>query len=394
MIYRYLRLVVLAAAAAAGCARGASAPSKPAIHLDTTDARQAVVEIVGLSRPDLAALSKINLTDDEWSAVLRVTVKDPQGEAGTTTPPVAGRYHVGKSVRFAPSFPLDPGREYEVVFETARLARAEIPRIAAVRAVVSMPRVERAPSTLVTAVYPSSASIPANQLRMYVEFSGPMGQQGGENHILLLDKSGREIVDAMLPLDTHLWNGDRTRYTVLFDPGRVKRDILPNRRMGRPLRPGETITLVVKADWPDATGTPLKSEFRRQYRVGPPEERPLDAAAWRIVAPAAGTRDPLRVTFPEPLDRALLQRALDVSRGDSAVPGAPGIEGGEAAWTFTPREPWQAGSHAVVISPILEDRAGNRIGRAFEVKSSADALPAEATRPISLPFSVAAGAAR
>ncbi len=30
-----------------------------------------------------------------------------------------------------------------------------------------------------------------------------------------------------------LWNEDRTRFTVLYDPGRVKRGILPNEEMGR-----------------------------------------------------------------------------------------------------------------------------------------------------------------
>ena len=65
------------------------------------------------------------------------------------------------------------------------------------------------------------------------------------------------------------------------------------------------ITLVVKSDWRDASGAPLKAEFRRQYRVGPPDERPLQPAAWRVSAPAFETRDALTVTSPEPLDRAL-----------------------------------------------------------------------------------------
>ena len=296
-------------------------------------------------------------------------------------PAVAGRYLVDTSVRFVPSFPLDAGRAYEVSFDPARLGRPDAPRIPPVRAVVSLPRVERPSSTVVTAVYPSSASIPVNQLRMYVEFSGPMGQQGGLNHIAVLDADGGELVDALLPLDTELWNGNRTRYTILLDPGRVKRDILPNRRMGRPLRESETITLVVKADWLDALGVPLKSEFRRDYRVGPPVERALDTAAWRIAPPAAGTRDPLRVTFPHPLDRALLQRALGVASAGAALPGTAGIEDAETGWTFVPRDPWQPGGHTLVVAPILEDGAGNRIGRAFETVAAAGETPHDEGTP-------------
>ena len=36
-------------------------------------------------------------------------------------------------------------------------------------------------------------------------------------------------------------------------------------------------------------------------------------------------------------------------------------------WSFTPKAPWPAGTHQLVAFAMLEDLAGNRIGRAFEV---------------------------
>jgi hypothetical protein len=388
------RSLAFAAAVAAGCAGAASPPSSPAIHLDTTDRRQAVVEVGGISRRDLSALAMLELTEGEWAEMLRVTVSSPDHSGGASLPAVAGRYAVGGSIRFTPSFPLDPGRRYEVSFDTSRLVRAGVPLMPAAQAVVGLPALTRTSTTVVTAVYPSGGVIPENQLRMYVHFSGPMGQQGGLDHIVLVDREGREIPDALLPLDTELWNGDRTRYTVLFDPGRVKREILPNRSMGRPLAAGETITLIVKADWPDATGAPLKAEFRREYQVGPEDEKPLNTTAWRIAAPSAGTREALIVTFPEPLDHALLQRALAVARDGTAVPGQLEVAAGETRWSFVPRDPWQTGPHALVVLPILEDLAGNRMGRAFEVRSPGDAVPAEDARPTSIPFQVPPTSAR
>ena len=386
-------IILTAAAAVAGCFRATAAPSSPAIRLDMTNPQHAVVEVAGISQGDLAALSKSNLTDDEWSAILRVTVRAPDADQSARLP-VAGRYAVEDSVKFIPLFPLDPGRQYDVAFDPSKLSRPNAPRVPPARTVVSLPGVVHTPSTVVTAVYPSGDVIPQNQLRMYVQFSGPMGQQGGLNHIVLLDKAGHEMADALLPLDTELWNGDRTRYTVFFDPGRVKREILPNRSMGRPLREGDTITLVVKADWPDGRGVPLKSELRRQYRVGPADERPLNMAAWSIAPPSAGTRDGLTVTFPEPLDHALLQRALGVTHAGAALPGELRIEPGETRWVFVPREPWQTGVYAVVVLSILEDLAGNRIGRAFEVRSPGDGVAPEDSRPISLPFRIADSVAR
>jgi hypothetical protein len=39
----------------------------------------------------------------------------------------------------------------------------------------------------------------------------------------------------------------------------------------------------------------------------------------------------------------------------------------DMVWHFTPDEPWRAGGYDVVVLSFLEDLAGNRVGRAFEV---------------------------
>jgi len=375
-------LLALALAAAA-CS---SPPSVPQIRLDTTNAGQPAVEVTGVSRRDRSALSKANLTSDDWSALLRVTVKGGAAQPGEEPLPVAGRYEIAASLRFVPLFPLDPGREYDVVFDPSRISREVVPRLPAAKGVIALPAVVQVPSTVVSAVYPAGDVIPENLLRMYVHFSGPMGQQGGLDHVVLLDARGREVPDALLPLDTELWNDDRTRFTLLFDPGRVKRGILPNRRMGRPLHAGDRITLVVKKDWIDARGVPLASEFRREYRVGAADDRALDTKAWRVAAPPAGARDPLTVTFPEALDHGLLQRALGVTRAGAPVAGQLRIEDGATRWLFVPRDAWQAGDYTLVVLPILEDVAGNRIGRGFEVMSPGEAAPEEGKEPIAIPF--------
>jgi hypothetical protein len=380
---------IAAAALAAACSAASSSPSAPVIRLDTSSPEQPVVEVTGLSARDRAALAKADLTSGEWPEVFRVSVRRLDGASGEL-PPVAGRYSIGQAVRFVPSFPLDPGREYEVVFDPAKLSRAPALTISTSRALVSLPREAQAPSTIVTAVYPSGDVIPENQLRMYVQFSAPMGQGSGREHLAILDQDGRELVDAMLPLDTELWNPERTRYTVLFDPGRVKRKILPNREMGRALRRGETITLVVSKEWLDGRGQPLISAYRSNFRVGPAIERPLDAAEWRIAAAPVDTREPLRITFPAALDRALLERGLSVERAGGILRGEWRIEAGETRSLFVPDEPWQPGEHVILVLPILEDGSGNRIGRAFEVLSPGEAVPAESSQPTSLPFRIAA----
>ena len=74
------------------------------------------------------------------------------------------------------------------------------------------------------------------------------------------------------------------------------------------------------------------------------------------------------MTFPEPLDHGLLLRALGVlTPGGRPLEGVVVVGDGELKWTFTPAETWKAGPHNVVAFAMLEDLAGNRIGRAFEV---------------------------
>jgi hypothetical protein len=195
-----------------------------------------------------------------------------------------------------------------------------------------------------------------------------MGMKGGLDYVHLLDDQGGPVTDPFLPLDAEFWNDDRTRYTVFFDPGRQKRGIAPIAEMGRSLTEGKSYTLVVDAAWRDGNGLPLKETYRRTFKVGPPDERPLDHAAWQIQAPTAGTRTPLTVAFPESLDHGLLLRALGVQGSDgAAIGGDISVGKGELTWSFTPREFWKAGTHHLVAFGMLEDLAGNRIGRAFEV---------------------------
>ncbi len=361
--------------------------SVPTIDLDTTNPARPVIVVTGLSRRDLARLSNANLSAEEWNAVLRVTVRSSASTA-SDVPAMAGRYSVEGSLRFWPAFPLDPGREYEVRFDPSAIGRAGLAGRRATTAVISVPGVARAPSTFVDAVYPSGDLVPENQLRIYLHFSAPMGQQGGFDHIAFLDDSGRDVPGVIVPLDTELWNTERTEYTVKLDPGRVKRGTLPNRQSGRPFRAGEGITIVVRTDWPDARGVTLTSEFRHRYRVAAPDKHALSTAEWHVTPPAAGSRDPLMVTFPKPLDYDLLQRSLSVGRGNSTMPGDARVSAAETRWEFVPRSEWQRGPYVLTVQPILEDLAGNRIGRAFDVMSRGHAVPAESGVPVSVPFIV------
>ena len=235
-----------------------------------------------------------------------------------------GTYTVtDNAIRFTPQFALDAGRPYVVRFDPSHLPGTGTGRPApsVLVATVTVPAKHVASSTTVARVYPSGDTVPENLLRMYVEFSGPMGRPSGIPHMKLLGADGREIEGAFLPLDYEFWDPAHTRFTAFLDPGRVKSGILPNKQMGRALDTGRTVTLVISREWRDEHGLPLKDDYRRVFHVAAPVEKPLDPKSWRIEAPAAGSRNALVVNFPNSLDRGLLMRALGVTRGEGALSG-------------------------------------------------------------------------
>lgn len=352
------------------CAKEPTGP--PAIALDVpADGGKAAVVVRNIRFSDRYAL-RAGMTHEQWAEVFRVSVGEGQ-------PAMLGEYEIaGSEIRFTPMFPLDPGRPYHVRFAPANLT-----------ATLALPASTRQPSTVVSYVYPSGDVVPENQLRMYIHFSAPMGSRGGIDYVRLLDARGDAVVDPFLPLDAEFWNDDRTRYTVFFDPGRQKRGITPNVQMGRSLVPGQRYTLVVDREWRDANGLPLKESFRREFTVRAADEQPLDPKTWRIAAPAAATRDALVVSFPEALDHGLLLRAMGVTSSGNAIAGDIAITDHETRWSFTPRDPWRAGGYQLLVLGMLEDLAGNRIGRAFEVDQFDRADRSAEPERIVIPFQAA-----
>ncbi len=359
--------ILLALLLTAAC--GGRPAVKPAtLALDESPHGPAVVEVRGLDAPTARWLRSFR--PEEWPAVLSVTV-------GAGLPQVSGRYEVRRrTVRFIPGLPLERGRSYRVRFDppgpapplTAELAPAAGRPTAATR---------------VTGVYPSSRVWPENLLRFYIHFSAPMAPVSmGE--LQLIDDKGRPLEEPFLPLGYEFWSLDRTRLTVLLDPGRVKRGVL-----GEPvLEAGRRYGLVVGGDWRDAAGLTLGGSYRQTVQIGPAERRPLEPASWRISAPSVGTRTPIKVAFDRALDRALLMSALGVTKDGFPLAGRVTVIEGEAAWLFTPEASWERGVYAVAVGRQLEDPAGNRPGRAFEAAPGAPERRPDAAAAIQVPFKV------
>jgi hypothetical protein len=291
--------------------------------------------------------------------------------------PVAGRYeHEGELLRFRPAFGLVAAQDY--VVRTRR--HGELPRLTEFRI---PPKAAPAPA-LVTDVYPSGDVLPENVLRFYVHFSAPMAPHLASDFIRLRDASGRADPAAFMRFKQELWNADRTRLTVLIDPGRIKRSVATNLELGPALRRGRRYALTIDEGWPSADGSSTLPTFSKSFRVARAlRERP-EIDQWSWTSPRPGTREPLAVTFDRPFDRHLLPDAIHVVAGDGQrIDGKPRIGRNETSWSFIPDEPWSAGEVRVTVEDSLEDVAGNNFVELLDRDiGTSDAVTAPRTTPI------------
>jgi hypothetical protein len=344
--------------------RGTS--SRPTIRLQGGNTGSSF-EVVGLGRKDLEPLKLADPKPARWQEFFAVYVISDKLARDKNRPAVFGSYQVEDGVlRFVPRFPLVPGVRYRVVFRPGRMpghAGGE-----ELRAEFDLPKAKAAATTIVSHVYPTRDKLPENQLKFYLHFSAPMSRGQAYAHIRLLDDKGKPVDLPFLELDEELWDPAGKRFTLFFDPGRIKRGLKPREEVGPALIESKSYTLVIDRQWEDAQGNPLKETLRKRFHVLAPDDQPIDPKHWKIAAPPAGTTLSLTVIFPKPLDHALLQRLLWVT--DNAgrnVAGTVQVTDDETRWHLIPKQPWSAGRYDLVVDTALEDLAGNSVGRPFEV---------------------------
>lgn len=221
--------------------------------------------------------------------------------------------------------------------------------------------------TILTTIYPSIDTIPENILKLYLHFSAPMSDGDAYQYLRVLDENGKEMPSPFLELKPLLWNQDRTRLTVWFDPGRVKRDLLRHQKLGAPLEKGKRYTLSISKNWKDANGYALADDFIKKIEVTDADRTSPIPQNWSLLLPKTNTKDPLIIRFGESLDHALATKSLSIStQNERAINGAVTLQKDDTEWVFTPLDNWKANSYTIQINAELEDVAGNNLNRLFD----------------------------
>ena len=266
-----------------------------------------------------------------------------------------GEWSVAESLAFTPRFAFEPGTTYRVAIKDVFETTFAIPAAKAVPGKVST-------------IYPAAEKLPANLLRFYIHFDREMKSGQGYGQFSLLDDQGKAMPFAFLELDEELWSADGKRLTLLLDPGRVKRELVPHKELGPVLLAGKSYTLRIAKEYQTKSGQPLANDYRKTFNTVAPVDAGLEPAkSGPSLLQSLARRGAVKLKFPVLMDHALLNRVIAVQSAEGKiVEGAIVADDDDTHWRWTPKSDWQTGRYSIVIDDVLEDVCGNRIGAAFD----------------------------
>lgn len=261
------------------------------------------------------------------------------------------------TIRFTPAVRLSRGKTYR--------AKLSLGKGAPVFKDYEVPKID-APAPKLTAVFPTAKQLPANLLKFYLYFDQPMREGRAIFDQFHIENDEGERVHAPWRRQ-EIWTEDARRLTLWIHPGRIKRGVNLREEFGPVLEPDREYTLVIDSTFRSAAGEPLGEEFRHKFKtIAEDHDRPMPET-WILTLPKAGTREPLLIESPEPLDHALIWIKTSILGPDGEPISAKiDVDEGESSWFVEPAEPWAAGEHQLKIDGTLEDLAGNTPIRVFD----------------------------
>jgi Big-like domain-containing protein len=220
----------------------------------------------------------------------------------------------------------------------------------------------------ILAIYPSTDTVPENLLKVYFQFSEPMQEVG---HVLdfikVIDETEGVEKKIFLEMESELWNRKHDLLTLWLDPGRIKTDLIPNKKLGLPILNGHIYTMHIDSNWRSAKGRPLKRSFNKSLVVTQRDHNKPTIKDWKLNIPNANSRKALTLLFSESMDAVLSAETLSIyDSSQNLVSGSFKILEGEKEMLFTPKSKWKTGAYKIHIKSILEDLAGNNLNRLFD----------------------------
>jgi len=316
---------------------------------------------------------KVNFTSNLNIDSIKIYLK------GITDTPVLGEIINKDGVTiFTPVVPFSKGKAYEIKYQNQLLKAFTIKQ-----------SVEHIKPELL-AIYPTKDTVPENLLKMYFVFSKPMQEvKSALEYIKVTEHTKQEEVSVFLELQTELWNKDHTQLTLWLDPGRIKTDLIPNKKLGLPIVDGKSYTINVSKEFKDAYGNLLDKDYSKTIVVKERDSRIPDLNKWIVSSPQANTLNELTIDFGESLDFALaLETVKILNPNRETVSGDFTLTNKESALKFRPNLNWESGNYIISVNTKLEDLAGNNLNHPFDKDLNVEVNNGEDSKIKSLQFSI------
>lgn len=312
------------------------------------------------------------IPEDSIFSLVTVSIADQQNPVG-----ILGSFEQKENgLLFTPMIPFTRGMHYDVRVRGSRVGGFEVPEN----------NTGNAPKVI--AIYPSADTLPENLLKIYLHFDQPMREGLSGKYVKLIKNEHDTIGGAFLDLQPELWNPERTVLTLWLDPGRIKRDLQPNKRLGTPMQRGTHYHIIISQAWTDTRGKSLAKPYQKAFVTVAKDSLSPQPSQWALIPPISATKQALKIDFKEPLDHSLLQEVFSIEDNNGTkLPGQWEIDKSEQQCSFIPSSNWKTGSYKLLIQPRLEDLAGNNLVRPFDRDITQKSQPAP-TKIIELSFKI------
>jgi len=225
--------------------------SVPAVYPNSSDSlievrfrevsNSGTVEAVGIDSRLLNKLREKQLSLKQWQRLFPVFVGGTYPADVSEKPPILGTYKIeNQAIYFKPRFPFRLRLTHYARFDFIQLyslvdwINRSGPDFMECTFLLDKPT--SIATTTVTNIFPSADVVPANLLKVYIHFSAPMGPGNAHDYVHLLNSRNEEVALPFVEVEEGLWDRDRKRLTLFFHPGRLKRGVAPNLKMGPPFR--------------------------------------------------------------------------------------------------------------------------------------------------------------
>lgn len=295
---------------------------------------------------------------DELEEDFRLYILDESKQLRQDQAAIGGEYKVedGKLI-FTPTYPFLKGKTYRALFH---LGGDVIERDFFIRNT-------NRPKSEISEIYPSAAELPLNVLKFYIQFTDSMSRGFAYDNIHFVSADGDTLKDVYLKLAEELWSPDMKRFTLLLDPGRIKRGLKSLEDLGYVFEHEHSYSLVVNKNWRDAHDMPMTNGFEKQFKTAGLYETYRGSLSLGKI-PKAGTTDPVSLKSAFPNDYALLLRVVHIFDGEGReIAGEIEIKKNEKLWKFRPAKAWTNENYQVRVESIIEDVTGNNMTNPFDV---------------------------